>query len=71
MEVFLGTIMSSLLVTVQKIGVVKTFPLPSIDFLLLNEEIGKMDIHKQWLSKPESKLTNLFARCADDPEIVS
>jgi hypothetical protein len=40
MDIILGKIMSSLLLTVQKIDVVKTFLLPSIDLILLNGEAG-------------------------------
>jgi hypothetical protein len=39
MEVLLGKIMSSTLLTVQKIDAVKTFRLPSTDFPLLNKEV--------------------------------
>jgi hypothetical protein len=40
MDIRPGKIMSSPLFTVQKIDVVKTFFLPSIDFLLLDREVG-------------------------------
>jgi hypothetical protein len=40
MNILLGKIMSSPLLTVQKIDTMKTFVLSSIDFLLLNGETG-------------------------------
>jgi hypothetical protein len=44
MEILLGKIMSSALLTVQKIDAIKTFLLPSMDFLLLNGEAGGRDL---------------------------
>jgi hypothetical protein len=44
MEIFLRKITSPPLLTVQKINAVKTFVLPSIDFLLLNGEVGKLQL---------------------------
>jgi hypothetical protein len=41
MEISLGEIKSSPLLPVQKISVVKTFILSSIDLLLLNAEVGR------------------------------
>jgi hypothetical protein len=46
MEARLQKIMSSHLLTVQKIDAVKTFLLPSIDFMLLNGEVGKTQLKK-------------------------
>jgi hypothetical protein len=43
MEIFLGKVMSSALLTIQKIDAIKTFLLRSIDFLLLNGEAGGRD----------------------------
>jgi hypothetical protein len=44
MEVLLGKIISSSLLTVQKIYTMGTFLLPSIDFLLLNGEVEKSQL---------------------------
>jgi hypothetical protein len=44
MEILLEKIMASPLLTVQKIDAVKTFLLPSIDFLLLNGEVGSREL---------------------------
>jgi hypothetical protein len=44
MEIFVRKIMSSLSHTVQKIDVVKTLLLLSIGFLLLNGEIGRLQL---------------------------
>jgi hypothetical protein len=44
MEVSLGKVMPSLPLTVQKIDAVEIFLLPSIDFLLLNGEIGRSQL---------------------------
>jgi hypothetical protein len=44
MEVLLRKIMSSPLLTVQKIDAVKAFLLPSINFLLLNGEVGRSQL---------------------------
>jgi hypothetical protein len=46
MEVLLEKIMASSLLTVQKIDAVKTFLLPSIDFLLLNGDAGIAELLK-------------------------
>jgi hypothetical protein len=46
MEILLEKIMASPLLTVQKIDAVKTFLLPSIDFLLLNGDAGITDLLK-------------------------
>jgi hypothetical protein len=43
-QVLLGKIMSSPLLIVQKIDVVKIFLLPSIDFFLLNGEVGRSQL---------------------------
>jgi hypothetical protein len=43
-EILLGKIMSSPLLAVQKINAIKTFLLPSLDFLLLNGEIEAKDL---------------------------
>jgi hypothetical protein len=40
-EIVLGNVMSSPLLTVQKIDMVKCFLFPSINFLLLNGKIGR------------------------------
>jgi hypothetical protein len=44
MEILLRKIISSALLTVQKIDAIKTFLLPSMDFLLLNGEAGGRDL---------------------------
>jgi hypothetical protein len=44
MKALLGKIISSPLLTVQKIDVVKTFLLPSINFLLLNGEVRRSQL---------------------------
>jgi hypothetical protein len=41
MKALLGKIISSPLLTVQKIDAVKTFLLPSMDFLFMNGEIAR------------------------------
>jgi hypothetical protein len=45
-EIMLQKIMKSPLLTVQKIDAVKTFLLPSLDFMLLNGEVGKVQLMK-------------------------
>jgi hypothetical protein len=45
-EILLEKIMKSALLTVQKIDAVKTFLLPSMDFMMLNGEVGKAQLTK-------------------------
>jgi hypothetical protein len=68
MAILLGKIMSSSLFTVQKIDIVKTFLLPSIDFLLLNGEIGRsqlrvMDKKIRGMINKELKIKGLSIEC--------
>jgi hypothetical protein len=46
MEILLQKIMESPLLTVQKIDAVKTFLIPSLDFLMLNGEVGGRQLNK-------------------------
>jgi hypothetical protein len=68
MEILLGKIMSSRRLTVQKIDPVKTFLLPSIDFLLLNREVGRtqlqvMDKKIRGMIDKELKIKRLPIKC--------
>jgi hypothetical protein len=67
-EILFGKIMSSPLLTVQKVDAVKIFFLPSIDFLLLNREVGRLQLrlmHKKvrGMINKELKIKGLPIEC--------
>jgi hypothetical protein len=68
MEVLLGKIMTSSLLKVQKIEVMKTFLLSLIDFLLLNGEAGIEDLQGierkvRRMIKEDLKISGLSVEC--------